>query len=391
MQKDNASSAGRPKRIALFYFLMASFTLLAILVLGEVCARLFFTSHPIPKPPPYSSINPYKPNPYIVNMRPYVFFHIPRAQYAQKILSYTNEYSINALGFRGDDFSIRPEKGKKRLVVLGDSIVEGHGVQVDQTFSSILNQQLSGNNWEVLSLGVQGASPMYFAANLKRYYNLHPDAVLLVVYENDLHDDEIREKSYFDSPFMENSNKLISAGTFGSLLQSSKLYSLLHTTWHTTRKTPLEEIIAQNAKIPSVHTKRYAGKKLSSFAVPNDKFAQRWNMSEKYLNYTLDNLREKNINIMVTSLCTVTLSFPEFRSYTDHCENLEDRVQNWAKENALPYLSLSKTIKSALDTYKTKDVLIMNDFHPTLMTHQLLADDLLPFVRYNLGIDNKKE
>lgn len=373
------------KQAAIFYLVTTALTLMVILALGETMTRLFSRETALPEPPPPQSINPYRPNPYVVNLRPYLFFHIPKAVYSQKIRSRLNEYQINSFGFRGPEISSQAEPGTKRLLVLGDSIVEGHGVSFEQTFSHQLGEKLGAQNWEVLNVGMQGASPLYFAANLERYLFLNPDAVLLMVHENDLYDDEMREKSYFDLPLLRDRAGLYSGGRIHSMAAYSTLLALLEKTWKNLIHTPLEQIIIKNGEVPGIHAEKKSTGNISSFAVPAAKFDQRWAMSSEYLAYAVESFRNNGVDVLMTSLCTVTQAFPAVEAYAAHCANLESHAARWARQHEVPYLSLVPTIQRAFAGNKITEVLILNDFHPTPMSHSLLADDLYPFIVTNLA------
>jgi hypothetical protein len=75
-----------------FYIITSVITLLITLVLGETGIRLFTESRTIPSPPTPSTFNPYTENKYIINSRPYIYYHIPRSIYFQQLALYTNEY-----------------------------------------------------------------------------------------------------------------------------------------------------------------------------------------------------------------------------------------------------------------------------------------------------------
>lgn len=372
------------RRRTLFGILTAAITLLVILALGEIGARLFSKAHPLPEPPPPQAINPYQPNPFVASMRPYLFFHIPGARYTQKIFSRNNEYQINATGFRGPEISPQPAPGKKRLLVLGDSVVEGHGVRFEETLARHLGDRFADRNWEVVNLGAQGASPLYFAANLERYLALSPDSVLILIHENDLYDDELREKSYFSLPLLDDRAGLCSGGRDHSPATRSRLYGLLEKAWNNIAPTALERIIAANAKQPGIHAGETAARRLSSFAVPQEKYAKRWSMSSAYLTYLLDDLRRRNIPVLLACLCTVTLSLADNEAYSAHCASLEEHTRQWAQTHGVPYLSLVPAMQQAFRDHKIAEVLLFNDFHPTPMTHGLLADALSPFAAANL-------
>ena len=65
-------------------------------------------------------------------------------------------------------------------------------------------------NYEVLNAGVQGASPIYYALNSTRYIDLKPDTIVLLLYENDLWEDRVRELNYEALPSFYDTKKIMS-------------------------------------------------------------------------------------------------------------------------------------------------------------------------------------
>jgi lysophospholipase L1-like esterase len=323
-------------------------------------------------------------------MRPYVYFHIPGSKYTQKLALYSNKYTINSMGFRGEDFTREPAPGRKRLAIIGDSIVEGHGVQPNQTFPYHLRDKLAGSGWDVLNLGVQGASPLYFAANLERYLYLNPDAVLLLIHENDLYEDELREKAYFSLPVLENREALYSGGAEHPWFEKSRLFTFLRATWQKLSRSSLEKIIERNRNNAAIFQKDHSSpQQASQFIVPPDQIDERWKLSREYLTYFLETLQGKNINLMVSTLCTVSLTSQGTQGKT-YCSNLETRVNRWAAQHNVPYLSLVPFMNRTLEEHKKNDVLIFQDLHPTPLTHRLMADELYPFVSGQLTGSNEQ-
>ncbi len=103
----------------------------------------------------------------------------------------------NELGFRGKAFDKTKGTNEKRITILGDSFVEGHGVEDTQTMpyylEKLLNIHDSHDQYKVFNAGVCGADPLseinYFN---KRLTDLQNDLVVLVIYENDNRDMNIR-------------------------------------------------------------------------------------------------------------------------------------------------------------------------------------------------------
>ena len=97
-----------------------------------------------------------------------------------------NTGEFNAKGYRGKEFSYDRVPGKKRLVFMGDSVLEGLGVKAEERFTDLLMSRL-GDNYEIINLGVRGYNLAqefeYFKEFGLRY---KPDAVLFCVTFNDL-------------------------------------------------------------------------------------------------------------------------------------------------------------------------------------------------------------
>jgi len=64
-----------------------------------------------------------------------------------------NQY--NSMGFRGEGHATEKPTGAVRIVVIGDSVTEGYGVEWDNVFASVVQSQL-GTRYEVISLGMGG-------------------------------------------------------------------------------------------------------------------------------------------------------------------------------------------------------------------------------------------
>lgn len=102
-------------------------------------------------------------------------------------------YVTNKSGMRGLLPSIEKNKNEYRIVVLGDSFVEGFGSPDDSTFPVLLQNQLNYENKKitVINAGICGSNPLY---EIKLYKNLlkkyNPDMVLLQTNIMDISDVE---------------------------------------------------------------------------------------------------------------------------------------------------------------------------------------------------------
>jgi len=359
------------RKKALFYILMLLITLLLLLAIGELVARFFVTPQRLPEPPPVSTIDPYQANPYIIKARPYIYFHIPSSSYIQA-----------------------------RLIIIGDSITEGHGNKFTETFSYLLGENIRQSGWEVINMGVQGGSPIYYAANLERYLSVQPDAVLIVLFENDISDDRTGESVFFNLPFFDEFEALLMKTSTGAFLSKSRLYTLLHRGWQHFVRSPVEDIIVWNRDIiytkeeqeaikafeeeqAALHTLKPRPKHLVAPAV----FDKQWWMTQAYLDYIVSVCRQRGISVMFTNL-SVTGQEPGLnKAYREHASLLDKNASRWAKQEGLPFLSLLPRISRAVTELKPfeSQIVIAYDGHPTPQIHAMIERTLRPWVLNNLN------
>lgn len=99
------------------------------------------------------------------------------------------EYRINSLGMRERELSSLPEK-RQRLLLIGDSSVEGHGVAWEDTLSQQLERRLPG--WTVINGGIRSSGPILQRLRFERLMNeVKPSAVIWYFTENDFQEDRL--------------------------------------------------------------------------------------------------------------------------------------------------------------------------------------------------------
>jgi lysophospholipase L1-like esterase len=101
-------------------------------------------------------------------------------------------HRTNRDGVRGPEYSHEPPPGTFRIVVSGDSVTMGQGVEEDEAYSAVLESFLGdrgdGRRYEVINLGISGLSIRHIVARLEKVglrYRPH-----LVVYGFTLNDIE---------------------------------------------------------------------------------------------------------------------------------------------------------------------------------------------------------
>jgi hypothetical protein len=91
----------------------------------------------------------------------------------------------NSLGYRDDEHRPEDFKGKRSLLVVGDSFARGSGMpDYHDMFSQVLSRKL-GEGWEVANIGVAGWDTISELREIKAY-PVRVDTVILQYYVNDI-------------------------------------------------------------------------------------------------------------------------------------------------------------------------------------------------------------
>jgi lysophospholipase L1-like esterase len=109
---------------------------------------------------------------------------------------------INSRGLRNPEVSAEPTPGVRRLVVLGDSLTFGWGVEEHDTYSRVLEKMLNsaGREYEVINAGVGNYNTSQQVAWFaERGLGYKPDEVVLGFYINDAEPTPRRSESWLAS------------------------------------------------------------------------------------------------------------------------------------------------------------------------------------------------
>jgi lysophospholipase L1-like esterase len=168
-------------------------------VLAEAALRLF----------PVAAIEAHRRGP----AREYLFFEHdaslgwrgrPHAQGTFSGWEFTSTVQLNGAGFRDREWPEQKAPGVFRIVVMGDSITWGHGVNQAERYSDLLLAllQRKGLPVEVLNLAVSGYGTdqayLLFRSEEHRYC---PDLVLFGFYENDLRENLSAVQGPYPKPY----------------------------------------------------------------------------------------------------------------------------------------------------------------------------------------------
>src|SRR5262245_10918108 len=82
--------------------------------------------------------------------------HPPNFRQTRRHLEYQYDFITNSFGLRSPEISRDKPKGVHRLLLAGDSFVEGIGVNGDSTISAFLERQFADGRLQVINGGLAG-------------------------------------------------------------------------------------------------------------------------------------------------------------------------------------------------------------------------------------------
>ena len=295
---------------------------------------------------------------------------------------------INEHGRRGEESGIPKPDGTHRLLVVGDSIVFGFGVEEDEAFHQVLARRLededeSGLDYEAVNAGLPGAGFSYAYHFLRRSCaELNPDHVVLSVGLNDFSQqapDVLSPEPRPASPTYDGRFRKMSRAVLGR----SRLYATVY---------------------PGVKSALYGLgvldlNKTTAFSfvamqAPSESLEQAWSASLAVLDAAVRSARDCGAPVtMVIFPLEPQLSEEAYVAYRDRYDLQvgpdptsgapQERMTDFAEARDLPVVDL-------LETYRQHDhgeLFLRNksislDFvHPSVLGHEVAAEALFDAMR----------
>lgn len=117
----------------------------------------------------------------------------PRARFMERWGDGAYPVVTNQLGLRdADERDVPAHTPNRRILFLGDSFVEGIGVPYEETFVGIVDRRLGRERYDVLNVGVSGASPKLYYYRLKFLFEevgLEVDDLYVFIDTSDAHNE----------------------------------------------------------------------------------------------------------------------------------------------------------------------------------------------------------
>lgn len=118
---------------------------------------------------------------------------VPNSNCRFKTKEWDVDFKVNSYGLRDYEYPLQKPAQTYRILMLGDSFIEGFGAEVSDTFGKILERSLtefSGKKIEVINAGVSGWGPLSEYLYLREYgIKFQPDLVILNFNATDFYDD----------------------------------------------------------------------------------------------------------------------------------------------------------------------------------------------------------
>ena len=174
----NTSRLTRRKKIVFIFIAIVGGSILLLLI-GELCLRLIWTAPPLPLPVHSLKNDPHTVTALVPNYEGY--FNSGGRQ---------TRFKTNSMGQRDREHTLQKAANTFRILVLGDSYVQGHGVEYEDMFATRLESHLAerydSKKIEVIKAGVGGWGPVNELNYLKHYgIEYNPDLVIVCFFRRE--------------------------------------------------------------------------------------------------------------------------------------------------------------------------------------------------------------
>lgn len=268
--------------------------------------------------------------------------------------------TINSLGYRGPEISLRKAAGTIRVLCLGDSNTFGVFVQDNETFPYNLQEVFRNRQMmvEVINGGVGGTSIVDHLYFLKKSINLDPDVVILTFFLNDIPDLGSKEPMY---ALFEKNRKVKSSSAWSPLYELFRNTALFHLMLKTKAKYRIYE--SQNSG-----TENNIGSN-QDISVQEAMLRERY---EGLLGEMQTYLKKESVKFMFVILP----SHHQIGRRTNYSDAHDLRIkwaENIGRQLGIPTVNLLEAFQES-DVDKKQLYLLPYDGHPSSLAHEITAN-----------------
>lgn len=130
----------------------------------------------------------------------------PNSTFFRQTVDYQVRIDSNSLGYNDVEHEVEPQKGTRRILLLGDSFTEAGQVPFEQSMGRILQKELGRQNTEIINMGINayGTAQAYLTL-VERGISYRPDLVILLFCPNDVGNNsrELMDSMHLGKPDIE--------------------------------------------------------------------------------------------------------------------------------------------------------------------------------------------
>ena len=304
---------------------------------------------------------------------------------------YKYKFVTNDLGFKDKKNRIidKKTKLKKRILVNGDSFVEGIGIEYENTFVGLLDDYLFNKNIEILNAGVASQSPILYYKKifyLLEEKKLEFDELILFLDISDIPDEYFYSKNYNDNE-IEIKNFRDKLQDF--LVNNSSIYLFFDVILGKLNSLK-EYIIIKNqvAKYYNKDTSKITKTDINTYKSINVERGN-WTHNDKLWNaYASEGrqLAEKNLNMLNLLLQKYNIKFslviypwPK-QIYNESQSSLHTVFwENWSNKNGVNFINLYDDFNSIKRDKLMAQYFIPGDVHWNKKGHKFIYDLMIKY------------
>lgn len=326
---------------------------------------------------------------------PYIrTIHKPNVETIRKTVEYESRMKTNSQGFVGEDFSLAKGENTYRIATLGDSFTEAFDVDLDKSYSSLLEKTLdsaSGElDYQVYNFGVSGSASTHELLTYKHYASVYqPDIVIWQIYlGNDLADDLLLRSNIESAgaPTIEEAR----TGTLRAFL-SNNFHSPRFFLRQLEKISAIRDVLAKyniiSRQLDTYDAKRSYPFIYDVFNVGEDTiFTENFPLTCEFVEQFKDETTKNNSNLIVLLIPSkeevideewdkLLAQFPEMKGKTWNRLQPLERLRPCLEEKEVAYVDMYPIFKEIIDTGGER-MYYSTDVHLNSYGHQLVAEAL---------------
>jgi hypothetical protein len=283
---------------------------------------------------------------------------------------YNHSFITNSQGFRGiKEYPLVRTSDICRILVLGDSVALGHGVEDEETFSAVLEREWSEEKpIEVINMAVSGFGTAEELIQFRHVgVNYDPDLVIVAYFPNDPYNNAVSRLFRVENgKLVRDQDSFVPATYIRDRLYRIPMYSFLSQHSH------LLNLVRIRAS--SFFQKKLGEKDQFETVVPEMMNTAQTTLTAALINELVMEISRRDTSIIILD---IPMMGPDGFS------------SNFPKDKIIDHdgLYIVDVYKEVYEGHLDKRTYYKLDGHPTPYGHKLIGEWLVPFIREHMGDD----